>query len=221
MAGDTFCLRLKLHTPLILPRAAPRLDVLLAEAVRNLRLDWDTPIQASDIPLAWDAELRGLRGSQLVFGTTPQSGLVAESVPFPTAIRRLPFSEVSPPIRKRITVDGGPTAPRLSEHPALLAPYALFYGVGDAMRCAELLTLLSGIGREHAHGCGLFSVESIESLPDDDGRWRWRPWATDKGHAHAEQPYPPVVDHLALVPGGDDQPVLRPPRVLKEALHHG
>jgi hypothetical protein len=158
MVGDAFCLRLRLHTPLILPRATPRLDVLLAEAVRNLRLDWATPIQTSDIPLVWDTKLGGLRGSQLVFGTTPRSGLVAESVAFPTAIRRLPFSEVSPPIRKRITVDGGPTAPRLSEHPALLAPYALFYGVGDAMRCAELLTLLTGIGREHAHGCGEFSV---------------------------------------------------------------
>ncbi|QJQ98756.1 hypothetical protein [Halomonas sp. PGE1] len=221
MASHAFCLRLKLHTPLILPRVAPRLDVLLAEALRHLRLDWDTPIQASDIPLTWDAELGGLRGSQLVFGTTPRSGLVAESVAFPTAIRRLPFTEVSPPIRKRITVDGGPTAPRLSEHPALLAPYALLYGVGDAMRCAELLTLLTGIGREHAHGCGEFSVESIEPLPDDDTRWCQRPWAIDRPEAHAEQPYRPVVDHLALVPGGNDQPVLRPPRVLKEALPHG
>jgi hypothetical protein len=162
MASHAFCLRLKLHTPLILPRAAPRLDVLLAEAVRHLRLDWETPIQPEDIPLAWDAELGGLRGSQLVFGTTRQAGLVAASVPFPTAVAQLPFGEVSPPIRKRLKLDGGPTAPRLSQHSALLAPYALFYGVGDAMRCAELLTLLTGIGREHAHGCGQFSVEGFE-----------------------------------------------------------
>lgn len=220
MVSDTFCLQLKLHTPLILPRVAPRLDILLAEAVRNLRLDWDTPVQASDIPLTWDTDLDGLRGSQLVFGTTRHSGLVAASVPFPTAITQLPFTEVFPPIRKRIKVDGGPTAPRLSQHSALLAPYILFYGEGDAMRCAELLTLLTGIGREHAHGCGQFSVASVVSLPDDDRRWYQRPWAIDKAHAHAGQPYHPVIDHLALAPGNDDQTVLRPPRVLKEALTH-
>ena len=126
MASQAFCLQLKLHTPVILPHAAPRLDILLAEAVRILRLDWETPVKASDIPLTWDAELGGLRGSQLVFGTTRQSGLVAASVPFPTTITQLPFTQVSPPIRKRIQMDAGPTAPRLSQHPALLAPCALF-----------------------------------------------------------------------------------------------
>lgn len=220
MASQAFCLQIKLHTPLILPRATPRFDVLLAEAVRHLRLDWGTPVQLEEIPLVWDAELGGLRGSQLIFGTTRQAGLVAASVPFPTAITQLPFSEISPPIRKRLKMDGGPTAPRLSQHAALLAPYALFYGEGDAMRCAELLTLLTGIGREHAHGCGQFTVESVEPLPDEDARWQQRPWAIDQPQVHTGQPYRPVIDHLALVPGGVDKPVLRPPRVLKEALSH-
>lgn len=225
MTGHTFCLRLRLHTPLILPRAVPRLDVLLAEAVRHLRLDWRTPVQPDDIPLAWDSELSGLCGSQLVFGTTRQTGLAATGVPFPTAVTQLPFGEFSPPIGRRIKLDGGPTAPRLSQHAALRAPYALFYGRSDsqedALRCAQLLTLLTGIGREHAHGCGEFSVEGIEPLPQDDTRWRQRPWAIERPEAHVGQPYRPVVDHLALVPGGGDQPVLRPPRVLKEALSHG
>ena len=88
------------------------------------------------------------------------------------------------------------------------------------MRCAELLSLLTGIGREHARGCGQFSIEAVVSRPEDDTRWCQRPWPVDKAHAHAGQSYRPVVDHLALVPGDDDQPVLRPPRVLKEAMRH-
>lgn len=110
------------------------------------------------------ATLEGLKGSQLVLGTTRRHGLVATSVPFPTAVTQLPYRKASPPIRKRIKLDGGPLAPRLSEHPALLAPYALFYGVGDGERCAERLSLLTGLGCEHASGWGEFAVEDVEAL---------------------------------------------------------
>lgn len=218
MASHAFCLRLRLHTPVILPRVAPRLDVLLAEATRCLRLDWDTNVTCEDIPLDWDVSLEGLKGSQLVFGTTRRHGLVATSAPFSTAVTQLPYRQASPPIRKRIKLDGGTTAPRLSEHPALLAPYALFYGVGDGDRCAALLMLLTGLGCEHASGWGEFTVEDVVHMPSEDRRWHQRPWAADRGHAHAGLPYQPVVDQLATVPGGADVPVLRPPRILKEFL---
>ena len=219
MAGQAFRLQLRLNTPVILPRATPRLDILLAEAVRILHLDWERPLQASDMPLAWDDRLGGFCGSQLVFGTTAQHGMTAAHVAFPSHIQSLPFSEVSPPVSRRIKLDGGPYAPRLTERPALLAPYVLFYGIGNPTRCAELLALLTGLGREYASGYGHFSVESITRLDDTDTRWRQRPWPADQHDAHASQPYAPSMDSLVVCPGEEAQPVLRPPRILKEALH--
>lgn len=206
-----FQLRLRLHTPVILPRVVPRLDTLLTEAMRRLHLDWQTPVQ--DLPLVFDKEHGGYRGSQVVFGITPWQGLEAHPIKYISNVTSLPLGQARS-ARKSIKLDGGGTAPKLSQHTAYLSPYLLFYGEGDVQRCAELLSLLGGIGLEHARGQGHYTVETV--IEDPKSRWKQRPWRT--GHLHRGLGYTAVPDMLAMTVEGENESVHRPPRILKEVV---
>lgn len=209
--ADTFQLQLRLHTPVILPRVVPRLDVLLTEATRRLRLDWVSPVD--DLPLVFDQEQGGYRCSQVIFGITTSRGLEARPVKFSSNVTGLPLSHASN-MRKSVKLDGGGTAPKLGHHAAHLSPYLLFYGEGDAERCAQLLGLLGGVGLEHARGQGHFAVEAV--MADTGDRWKKRAWRT--GHPHRGQGYTAVPDMLAMTVGGENETVQRPPRLLKEVV---
>lgn len=206
-----FRIRLRLHTPIILPAVTPRLDTLLEEATCHLRLDWRSPV--TTLPLSWDGEHGGYRGSQLVFGTTRAQGLEARSISLPSSVQRLPLTQA---VAKKptIRIDGGPHAPKVGRHHGYLSPFVLFYGEGDPTRSAELLSLLSHIGKEYSRGFGHYTIESVDRV-DHDG-WRQRPWST--AAPHQGMPYDPVPDQLRMVPRGQDVPVYRPPRVIKEAV---
>ena len=212
--ATAFPLRLRLHTPVILPVVTPRLDTLLAEAVRHQRLDWAAPVD--DLPLTWDDQGGGYRGSQAVFGITAQHGLVGQVVKLPSSVTRLPAHAATrrnKPI-KNIKLDGSGTAPKLTTHHGYLSPYLMFYGEGDPEQCLKLLSLIHHVGKEHARGQGHFTIEAVE--PDPDEGWRMRPWRS--AEHHTSDRYTAVPDTLRMGLTGADEPVYRPPRVLKEVL---
>lgn len=212
--AKAFQLVLRLHTPVILPIITPRLDTLLAEAVRHHRLDWESPVD--ELPLTWDEQRGGYRGSQAVFGTTAEHGLSGQTIELPSSVRQLPLHAA---IRgkkrvKSVKLDGASTAPKLTSHNGYLSPYLIFYGDGDPQACLKLLSMIHHVGKEHARGQGFFTVESVES--DTGEGWRMRPWRS--ADDHTSDRYTPVPDTLRMGLVGDDVPVFRPPRVLREVL---
>ena len=209
--ATSFRLRLRLHTPVIMPPVAPRLDTLLEEATCHMRLDWASPV--TSLPLSWDEEHGGYRGSQLIFGTTRTGSLEASTISLPSAVQRLPVTQAAMK-KTTIRIDGGPYAPKISRHHGYLSPFLLFYGEGDPEGCAELLSLLAHVGREYLRGFGHFTIEAIDTVEGQG--WRQRPWPTKV--PHQGMPYEPVPDRLRMMPRGQDVSVFRPPRILKERI---
>lgn len=209
--ADAFQLQLRLHTPVILPTVVPRLDTLLTEATRRLHLDWDALVET--LPLSFDSQQGGYRASQLIFGVTRWQGIEAHTIKYSSDVKALPLQQMNKG-KRVIKMDGGGTAPKLTRHTAHLSPYLLLYGEGDGQQCAELLSLLGGIGLEHARGQGFFTVESIKKDPTN--RWQLRPWRT--GEMHKNRDYTAIPDVLSMTSGGKSEPVYRPPRMLKEVL---
>lgn len=203
-----FALRLKLHTPVILSRVVPRLDTLLQEAQSRRYQDWSQP---HELPLVFDQAMRGYRGSQLIFGITATAALQAVTHPCTSGVTRLPMAEASRPPNK-ISLTGGPEAPRLTKHKAYLSPFLLFYGEGDGEACADQLELLGGIGREHGRGAGSFTVDAV--LQDVERKWRIRAWP----EGSADLPFTPVRDYLRLVPHGSEEAAVRPDRLVREGV---
>lgn len=211
-ASHGFRLILRLHTPLILPPVVPRLDVLLHEAMCRLTQDWETP---HVLPLEKDARTGVACASQMVLGITLERPLSASTEKLVGSAYRQDLHLASN-VKKRLEhkfPDGG----TLTTHAAMRAPFAIFYGQGDGLRCAQLLGLLSGIGREHARHYGAFDVERIEKAQAPG--WRLRSWPEDhpEGWAPCEAAF--TVDRLSLAPGQPDVAVMRPPRLIREVLN--
>lgn len=211
MASE-FRLILRLHTPVIMPVAAPRLDVMLHEAMCRLHQDWTT---LHDLPLEKDPETGVYRASQLILGTTATRPLTAISQKLVTSVFRQDL-HLAHKVKARFMTTF-PDGNKLTPHQGIGAPYALFYGVGDGQQCAELLSLLSGIGREHARHYGAFSVERLESSTAE--RWRLRPWPSDHPAGWAPCTETFSQDQLCLRPRQAPAEVMRPPRLLREVLH--
>lgn len=205
-----FRLMLRLHTPLILPRVVPRLDTLLQEAACRQHLNWS---QLHTLPLVFDDARGGYRASQLIFGVTPHHGLVAQEIGLTSGVSRLPFASASG-MKSKLRIDGGPQAPKLTRHPALLSPFVVFYGEGQLEACLQLLSHTPHIGLEHARGQGAISIEAFQE--DDRQHWRQRPWR--QAAEHHGMGYNAIPDQLRMHATGNDEPVYRPPRILKEVV---
>ena len=208
--ASTFCLRLQLHTPLILPLVVPRLDTLLQEAACRRALDWSC---SHTLPLVFDETMGGYRASQLIFGVTPHAGLEAHPLSQITRIQQLPLLQARN-VRAALRIDGGDWAPRMTHHQGLLSPYVLFYAEGDAEACIDLLQEMPHLGVGHTHGQGLVSVAAVTTLTQQS--WRQRPWR--QAEDHQGMSYSPLADELRMAPWGDDEPVFRPPRILREVV---
>ena len=208
--AQAFRLLLQLHTPLILPLAVPRLDTLLQEAACRRALDWSC---YHSLPLVFDEERGGYRASQLLFGVTPHAGLEAHPLARIARIQQLPLLQARN-VRAPLRLDGGDWAPKMTRHQALLSPYVLFYAHGDPEACADLLQEVPHLGQGYRHGQGMVSVMAVQQ--DDQSRWQQRPWR-DAG-AHQGFPYAPLADELRMAPWGSDEPVFRPPRILREVV---
>lgn len=211
----TFRLVLKLHAPVILPKVTPRLDVLLREGLRRQTQDWKTD---HALPLVYDDDIGGYRASQLIFATMPGHFLSGTNVIMPTGLLR--GEPVLSDLKQRnLRQDGGPHAPRLSRHRAYVAPYAVFYAEGDVEECCTYLSTIKAVGREHKRHCGAFSVHSVE--PVTSSRWALRPWPLSQrtlAEKHV-QTNDWIVDHQSVLTDGVEQPVVRPPRIIKERLY--
>lgn len=205
-----FKLMLQLHTPLILPNVVPRLDTLLYEAACRRALDWATE---HPLPLFYDVEQGAYRASQLIFGVTPNAGLEAHSVGMVTHLQSLPLLAARN-VRAPLRIDGGDWAPKLTNHPGRLCPYLIFYAEGDPNACVDLLSEIPYIGIGYTRGQGAVSVMSTQ--PHTEERWRQRSWRS--AEMHQGMGYTPQKDHLRLLPQGDDEPVYRPPRILREVI---
>lgn len=205
-----FRLVLQLHTPLILPRIVPRLDTLLHEAACRRALDWSAP---HALPLAFDKSQGAYRASQMIFGVTPQFGLEAHETGLVTRLHTLPLTSVRS-LRAPLRMDGGDWAPRLTVHKGLLCPYLIFYAEGDADACMDLLSEIPHVGKGYSRGQGAMTPLTHE--PDTSARWRQRSWRSEA--MHSAMPYTAQADYLSLVPNGKDEPVYRPPRILREVL---
>ena len=212
MAG--FRLVLALHAPVILPDVVPRLDTLLMEGARRLMQNWEDD---HPLPLVFDDHVQGYRASQLIFGTTTQKPMVASSPGLSTKMLQSDLTLVNK-LPKRLRQDGGPDAQRLTRHQAISAPYAVFYGDGDAHACTQLLSAISAVGREHKRHYGAFTIHSIEASESD--RWALRPWpAENKSSASQYLETEWMVDQIATSVRGAQRPVIRPARVLREKLN--
>lgn len=209
----SFQLLLELHTPLILPLVVPRLDTLLQEAACRRALDWS---RYATLPLVFDEARGGYRASQLIFGVTPHAGLEAQPQAKIAQIHRLPLLQARN-VRAPLRIDGGDWAPKMTHHQALLSPYVLFYAEGDPDACIDLLQELPQIGIGHNHGQGMIRVASVS--PDSGQRWRQRPWRQIE--EHAGMAYTPLADTLRMASWREDEPVFRPPRILREVLAGG
>lgn len=204
-----FRLLLRLHSPVVLPVVVPRLDTLLHEAACRLSQSWTAD---HALPLAFDDDLGGYRGSQILFGTTVNMPMMARHVTCPSSPESLDRHLVSNP--RRLQESGGPYVRRLSRHQAYLSPYLVFYGDGDPDRCADMLQLLDGIGREHGRGGGGFTVADV--TPDSDEGWRYRSAPADTPADLL--PYAPIRSRERLVQGGPNVDVVHPPRVAREVI---
>lgn len=205
-----FKLILQLHTPLILPRVVPRLDTLLHEAACRRALDWEHP---PSLPLTYDHEQGAFRASQLIFGVTPQFGLEAHEVGMVAHLYKLPLLAARN-VRAPLRFDGGDWAPKLTLHKGRLCPYLIFYAEGDPSACTDLLSEIPHIGIAYTRGQGAVSIMS--TFPDHEERWRQRSWRAPE--MHTGMPYTPQADCLRLTPAGSDEPVYRPPRILREVM---
>ncbi|MDP3535129.1 MAG: hypothetical protein Q8S08_07040 [Halomonas sp.] len=205
-----FKLVLQLHTPLILPKVVPRLDTLLHEAACRRALDWTAE---HPLPLVYDAEQGAYRASQLIFGVTPHAGLEAHNVGMVTHLNTLPLLAARN-VRAPLRIDGGDWAPKLTNHPGRLCPYLIFYAEGDPNACVDLLSEIPYIGIGYTRGQGAVSVMSTQ--PDAEERWRQRSWRSLA--MHQRMGYTPQADYLRLTPRGDNEPVYRPPRILREVM---
>lgn len=207
-----FRIIMRFHTPLIMPVATPRLDILLHEALCRLHQDWTA---AHELPLEKDSATGVYCGSQLIPAVTPSKPMVASSEKLVTAVFRQDLHLARN--TKRRFGSQVPDGNKLTSHQGISIPYGLFYGVGDADQCAALLSLLGSMGREHARHYGSFTVERLEST--DAPMWRLRPWPIDysEGWAPCREKF--VEDHLALLPSQSSVPVMRPPRLMREVLH--
>lgn len=205
-----FRILLKIHTPLIMPRVAPRLPRLLAEALSRCHGDWT---HAHELPIAPDT-VTGFKGSQLILATRPTQPLAATTVSLPDFTDGLDFLQVRKPPGP--FKEGSANHPRrFTKYPAIQTPYAFFYGVGDGDKTARLLTLLDGLGREHMRGYGHFEVMDVQ--PDTENRWRQTPHRASRT-IPAKLPFEPVFDHLCLEPGQAAVDVWRPRQLLREVL---
>lgn len=208
-----FRLLLRMHTPILMPIVVPRLDTLLHEALSRMHQDWETQ---HVLPLDTDTETGVYCSSQLVIGVTPQRPMVASSEKLVSSVTRQDLHLASDVKRrfKSVFPDGN----RLTPHKGILSPYAVFYGSGDAEHCAALLSLLSGIGREHARHYGSFDVLNVAH--DAGEHWRLRPWPVeyDKGWSSCDTQF--VEDRLSLMPCEVPASVMRPPRLIREVLQH-
>ncbi|MDR5899479.1 hypothetical protein QC823_10810 [Halomonas vilamensis] len=208
--AQPFKLLLQLHTPLVLPRIVPRLDTLLQEAACRRALDWLSP---HPLPLVFDDAQRAYRASQLIFGVTPQFGLEAHTVGFMSYLYRLPLLAARN-VRAPLRIDGGDWAPKLTQHKGRLCPYLIFYAEGDPEACMDLLSEIPHIGLGYSRGQGAVTAMTFER--DTQACWRQRSWRDQE--MHVGLPYTPLADHLRLTPWGSDEPVYRPPRILREVL---
>lgn len=208
--SSSFRLVLQLHTPLVLPRVVPRLDTLLHEAACRRALDWSTP---HPLPLAFDESQGAYRASQLIFGVMPSFGLEAHDIGLITHLHTLPLTAVRS-LRAAVRMDGGDWAPRLTTHKGRLCPYLIFYAEGDPEACMDLLSEIPYLGLGYTRGHGATTLLDYET--DEQQRWRQRSWRSPA--MHRSMPYVPRVDHLALMPGSPDEPVYRPPRILREVI---
>jgi len=210
--ADEFRLVLRMHTPIIMPTVTPRLDVLLHEAMCRLNQNWEG---AHRLPLENEAGANVYCASQLILGSTPDRPLSASSERLVSTVFRQDLY-LAGKVKKRF----GSTFPdgnRLTPHSAISTPFAIFYGVGDGQACAELLGMLSGIGREHARHYGAFNVERLER--DTSSRWRLRPWPIGHPNAWETSAEPYVEDKQSLRPKEKPVGVMRPPRMIREVMH--
>jgi hypothetical protein len=205
-----FRLLLAVHTPIVLPRVPPRLDMLVHEGLCRLHGDWS---RTHDLPLTED-DTAGIRASQLVFVQTVSTPLATTPLAMPDATGNLDRANVSNPPRP-FKETGGPRPKRLTERAAIQTPYAAFYGEGDGQRCAELLSLLDGLGREHMRGSGSFEVIDVQA--DDTDRWRLCAHRRDVVDV-TTLPFDPIADERALTPHGQPEPVWRPEQIITETL---
>ncbi|RUR29718.1 hypothetical protein ELY33_12295 [Vreelandella andesensis] len=208
--AHAFKLLLQLHTPLVLPRIVPRLDTLLQEAASRRALDWSV---AHPLPLVFDQQQGAFRASQMIFGVTPRFGLEAHGVGLVSHLYKLPLLAARN-VRAPLRIDGGDWAPKLTQHKGRLCPYLIFYAEGDAQACLDLLGEIPHIGIGYSRGQGAVTATTFE--PDTQRRWCQRSWRDQA--MHAGMPYTPQADYLRLTPKGKDEPVYRPPRILREVL---
>lgn len=204
-----FCIELRVRSQIVMPAVAPRLDVLLQEAMCRCWRDWET---THDLPLAFDEALGVYQCSQIVFGSGEQNPLYACDYTCPSRPQGLDRHLVRDPNTRPIEENKWPYLNRMTRYPAIRTPRALFYGNGDGERCAQLLTLLDGIGREYGRGSGGFKVAGVRADTTEGWRLRSVPAATDR----ASLPYQAVPAEERLLPRGPTVPVLRPRRILRE-----
>lgn len=211
----TFRLVLALHAPVIMPVVAPRLETLLLEGTRRLTQDWSSD---HALPLVMDEALGGYRASQIIFAPTPNQPLAAQGIGLSTKMLNSDLTLVRK-LPKRLRQDGGPDAQRLTQHQAIRSPYAYFYADGDMDECLRRLAVIRAVGRETKRHFGAFTVDRIEAVASN--QWALRPWPADQREHVAELAGGTWVDDvLKLNAGYQAQPVVRPPRVLRDT-HHG
>lgn len=205
-----FRLQLRVHGPIIVPRIMPTLPRLIQEACSRLYRDWS---RLHDLPLDLSSKT-GYCGSQMIWGTTSTHGLVACPVGFADDTRRMDIMTTrNPPIRPY--KEGSADRPkRLSTYQGYTTPYVVFYGHGDGQRCADLIGLLDGVGRETARACGSFTVEDLDA--DNSESWRFVAHRTSAVESPDELPFDPVIARQSLIPFSHDEPVYRPQMFLRE-----
>lgn len=169
MIGGNFKLVLKLHTPFVLTKVLPTLDVLLTEAVRRYHQDWK--IQP-DLPLVFNEQAGVYEGSQIIFGHRPHQPISAIDFVHaqnPDGLERHVLSKA----KRVIKEDGGGTARRVSKHQSITAGYAIFYGRGDLDGVLKFLPLIySAGGKCNSHGGAYFTFDSAEYCDSDRGLLR-------------------------------------------------
>lgn len=208
-----FRLILRFHTPVIMPTASPRLDLLLHEAMCRLHQDWES---RHELPLERDVETGVYCASQLLVGVTPRRPLVSTTEKLVSAVTRQDLHLASN--TKKKFSSQLPDANKLTQHHGISIPFGVFYGVGDAARCADLLPFLSGLGRESARHYGSFDIERIE--PSTDDSWRLRPWPVEHSPGWSSCPHEFIEDKLMLEAGDEEVIVMRPPRLIREVLFY-